>query len=163
MTRTLKITALALLGVVILWACGGGEVADPKTAGEKFLKAYLSNDFSGAKDYANKETDDVLDQLSTSSDDKSKGDPSKMTVGEWTESGETGTLAYKYDGKDMVLKMVKEDGKWVAAMSKDELSAITGKSTVAGDMTKAIESMGDSLSGALNGGTEHKEGDGHSH
>jgi hypothetical protein len=166
MSRTLKITALALLGVVILWACGGGEVADPKTSGEKFLKAYLTNDFSGAKDFATKETDEVLDQMSTSADDSKKGDLTKLTVGAFTETGDNGTLAYNYEGKDLVLKMKKEDGKWAADMTKDELSAINGASNPASDLTKGLESamegIVDSAAAAATGGTE-SHGDGHSH
>jgi hypothetical protein len=123
--KTLRISAFALLGVAILWACGGGISDDPKATGKKFLKAYIRNDYSEAKVYASENTDHCLDYFArTAKKDETKGKSGKLTVGDFTLNGHEGTLAYQYNGKDMILKMVTEDGKWVASLGKDELSAI---------------------------------------
>lgn len=174
MTRTLKITALALLGVVFLWACGGGETG-PKEIGESFLKAIKKGDFSGAKSYGTTATNEGLDKLEGNPMAEGlKGNPDDIKVGEFTEDGDKGSLAYTDGGKDKKLKMEKVDGKWKVNWSKmddtmdmgGDDSGDTGSTDTDTDMdtdTGSDMDGGEDMDGEGDDHEEHEEGDGHGH
>lgn len=151
MTRTLKISAIALLGVFVLWACGG-ELG-PKETGEKFLNAINSGDFSGAQSYGTKETNESLKVLAEMPGAGSQGENATLEFGELTENGDNASLAYKKDGKDMTLELKKEDGSWKAIWAKTDMGgggdlggALDGAMDAAGDaMEKAMDELGEAL------------------
>ena len=115
MKRTLKFSAVALLAVVVLWACGGAS--GPKAVGESFLNAFAKGDIEGAKKYATKDAQASLDMMAASAEAK-KANPDKIEIGEVKEEGDKATLSYKENGTDKTLDLVKENGEWKAAWSK---------------------------------------------
>jgi hypothetical protein len=137
MKRTLKFSAVALLAVVVLWACGGA--AGPKSVGESFLSAMAKGDIEGAKKFASKESQASLEMMAGTSDAK-KANPDKIEVGEVKEEGDKATLSYKENGADKTLNLVKEDGAWKAAWTKG------GSDTGLDDLGKGLEDAMDSAS-----------------
>ena len=117
MKRTLKFSAIALLAVVVLWACGGGANGSAKDVGTSFLNAIAKGDVDGAKKLATKDAQTSLDMASATFESK-KANPDKIEVGEIKEEGDKATLSYKENGTDKTLDLIKEDGKWKAAWSK---------------------------------------------
>jgi hypothetical protein len=115
MKRTLKFSAVALLAVLVLWACGGAS--GPKAVGESFLNAMAKGDIEGAKKYATKEAQSSLDMMAATAEAK-KANPDKIEIGEVKEEGDKATLSYKENGVDKSLNLVKEDGAWKAAWTK---------------------------------------------
>jgi hypothetical protein len=138
MTRTLKFSAIALLAVVVLWACGGAGGA--KEVGEKFLTAMAKGDIEGAKKFATKDAQASLDMMAGTADAK-KANPDKIEIGEIKEDGDKATLSYKENGTDKTLDLVKEGGEWKAAWSK-------------GGGGGGLEGLGDQLEGAMEGAVE---------
>ena len=116
MTRTLKFSAIALLAVVVLWACGGKS--GPKEVGEKFLNAIASSDYETAKKYATKEAQESLTMMASMAGEAPKGEPAKIEIGEVKEEGDKATLSYKENGTDQTLDLVKEEGEWKANWNK---------------------------------------------
>jgi hypothetical protein len=142
MKRTLKFSAVALLAVLVLWACGGAS--GPKEVGEKFLAAISKGDVEGAKKFATKDAQASLDMAATTLEAK-KTTPDKIEIGTIKEDGDKATLSYKENGADKTLELMKEGGEWKAAWSKG-----------AGDsgMDKLGEELGGAMEGAMEGATE---------
>jgi hypothetical protein len=115
MKRTLKFSAVALLAVLVLWACGGAS--GPKAVGESFLNAMAKGDIETAKKHATKEAQSSLDMMAATAEAK-KANPDKIEIGEIKEDGDKATLSYKENGTDKTLNLVKEDGAWKAAWTK---------------------------------------------
>ena len=115
MKRTLKFSAIALLAVVVLWACGGAGGA--KEVGEKLLSAMAKGDIEGAKKFATKDAQASLEMMAGTADAK-KANPDKIEIGTIKEEGEKATLSYKENGTDKTLDLVKEGSEWKAAWSK---------------------------------------------
>ena len=138
MTRTLKISAIALLGVIILWACGGEQ--GPKDVADKFLKAIKTGDKETATKYISKESAENFKKWTPTE----KGDAAKIVIGDVTENDkhDEATVKYKDDGKDKELKMKKEDGQWKCIFD-------AGKGGGGGmeDATKSLENLGNMFGG----------------
>lgn len=123
MKTHLKQVATAAL-VVWMTACGGSET--PTSVADNFLKALNKMDYETAKKYGSEDTGKLLDMMSgfakmmpdSAKKEKSfeikneKVDGNKATV-TYTESGEEG---------EQTLNLVKVDGKWKVAMSKDSMN-----------------------------------------
>jgi hypothetical protein len=135
MNRTLKFSAIALLAVVVLWACGGAGGA--KEVGEKFLTAMAKGDIEGAKKFATKDAQASLDMMAGTADAK-KANPDKIEIGEVKEDGDKATLSYKENGTDKTLDLVKEGGEWKAAWSKGGGSG-TGLESLGEGLEEAVE------------------------
>ena len=141
MKRTLKFSAIALLAVVVLWACGGKGSA--KEVGEKFLTAFAKGDIDGAKKFATKDAQASLDMVAGTSEAK-KANPDKIEIGEIKEEGDKATLSYKENGTDKTLELVKEGGEWKAAWTKG--GGDTG-------LDKLGDELGDAMEGVLTDST----------
>jgi len=138
MTRTLKLSALALVGAMILFACGGGNLG-PKETGEKFLKALAEGDYGTAKDYATKGSQESLEMLEKMGGGEAGGSADDIVVGEVKEDGDKAMLAYTEKGAEKTLNLVKEDGSWKAEFNK---GGDTGSSSnPIEDITDGIEEM----------------------
>jgi hypothetical protein len=135
MKKTLIFSAVALLAVVVLWACGGAS--GPKAVGENFLNAMAKGDIEGAKKYATKEAQSSLDMMAGTAEAK-KANPDKIEIGEVKEEGDKATLSYKENGVDKTLNLVKEDGAWKAAWTKG-----------GGDTGTGLEDLGKNLENAM--------------
>ena len=123
MHMKLKLFLPAAMAVFMI-ACGGGDT--PKSVAENFLKALNRMDYETAKKYGTQDTGKLLDMMSGFAkmmpdslkkeknfeikDEKIEGDKATVT---YTESGEEG---------DLSLNLVKLDGKWKVAMSKDSMN-----------------------------------------
>ena len=138
MTRTFKFSALALLAVVVLWACGGST--GPKEVGEKFLNAIGSGDYETAKKYATKDAQASLDMMASMAGGEAKGEAAKIEVGDVKEEGDKATVSYKENGTDKTLDLVKEDGNWKANWSKGG-----GDSPIGDAVDTAVDAAVDSL------------------
>lgn len=111
--------------VAFLVACSGGD--SPKGVAKNFLKAYSKADFEGAKKYGTEETGKLLDMLSGFSKmmpDTVKNKEVETDITSEKIDGDKATVTYKEDGKDVgqTLNLVKVDGKWKVAMSKDNMN-----------------------------------------
>lgn len=156
MTRSLKLAGAALLGVMILWACGG-ESLGAKETGEKFLKAMKTGDFDTAKGLATKEAAASIDMMSGMGSGEG-GNADDIKVGDVKEDGDKAVISYTDAGKAMTLNMVKEGGEWKAAWEKGG----------PGDTSSPLNDLSNDLEGALDdameGGDEghdHEDGEGH--
>jgi hypothetical protein len=141
MTRTLKFSAIALLAVVVLWACGGAS--GPKAVGENFLNAMAKGDIEGAKKYATKEAQSSLDMMAATAEAK-KANPDKIEIGEVKEEGDKATLSYKENGTEKTLNLVKEDGQWKAAWTKGGGMEDLGKGLEEG-LEEAVDNVEDTM------------------
>ncbi len=172
MTRILKISAIAMFSMVILWACGGGG-ATPKDVAKSFLEAMEAGDSTKAQSFATEATKKQLTSYFALTKEATKR--KVEIVGEPKMDGETkADVTYKLgdDAKEKTLKLVKDGEAWKAEWSK------MGDMGGMGDMMKeAAGEMGDAVEGAVDGAVEgaekaegedkaegeHKEGDGHGH
>ena len=112
------------LFVLFLFACSSGDT--PKSVAENFLKAINKMDYETAKKYGTQDTGKLLDMMSGFSkmipdsarqersfeikDEKVEGDKATVT---YTQAGEEG---------EQNLNLVKVEGKWKVAMSKDSMN-----------------------------------------
>jgi Domain of unknown function (DUF4878) len=152
MTKTLKFSAIALLAVVVLWACGGK--GGPKEVAEKFLNAIAAGDYDGASKYATKEAQESLKMMATMGGGE-KGEAAKIEIGDVKEEGDKATVSYKENGTDKTLDMVKEDGEWKANWSKGGGAL---ENAVEGAVDSAIEGATEALDSAAGAANEAAEG-----
>jgi hypothetical protein len=112
---------LATVLVAALWACGGAGNA--KEIGEKFLIAYAQGDIATAKQYATRDAQRTMGLVFGSASIQ-KSNPDKIKIGQLQEDGDMATLAYNENGVDKTLSLLKEDGLWKVAWSKDNLEGM---------------------------------------
>lgn len=122
MKRSIVLSVIALVGVMVLWACGGA--AGPKAAGESFLNAMAKGDIETAKKFATEDSHSALDMMVASAITKA-AKPDVMTYGDVKEDGDKATLAYTENGKDKSLELKKVDGEWKAVYAKSTGGATT--------------------------------------
>ena len=116
MKRSFALSVIALVGVMVLWACGGA--AGPKAAGENFLNAMAKGDIETAKKYATEDSHQALDMMVAIAITKA-AKPDVMTYGDVTEDGDKATLKYTENGTDKSLELKKVDGEWKAVYAKN--------------------------------------------
>jgi hypothetical protein len=124
MKTSLKHLASAAL-VVYLAACGGGD--SPKSVAENFLKALNKMDYETAKKYGSEDTGKLLDMMSGFAKmmpDSARRERSFEIKDEKIE-GDKATVTYSEQGEegDQTLNLVKVEGKWKVAMSKDSMNS----------------------------------------
>ncbi|MBX2980258.1 MAG: DUF4878 domain-containing protein [Flavobacteriales bacterium] len=125
---------LSIAFAALMTACGGGG-STPSQVAEKFLTHTNKLEFKEAKAYATKSTGDMLDMIAGMAGmmgDKNEAKSFKIT-GE-TIDGDKATVTYRSEDKDAdeSLSLVKEDGKWLVNMSKEDMNKEDGAG--AGDM-----------------------------
>jgi hypothetical protein len=116
--RTLFPLAVAALFV----ACGGGS--SPKDVAEKFLTHIDKMEFKEAKQYSTKATGELLDAIGGMAAMMPKQDPKGFVIKEEKIDGDKATVTYRSNGKDSdeTLNLVKESGKWLVVMSKEDMN-----------------------------------------
>ncbi len=120
--------ASATVLICFLVSCSGNS---PKSVAENFLKAMNKMDFDGAKKYGTEDTGKMLDMLggfAKMMPDSAKKDVKTKITSEKIE-GDKATYTYKEVGKDsgeQTIHLVKVDGNWKVAMSKDDLNSGAG-------------------------------------
>jgi len=120
--------------IVLIAACT--TVDTPKSVAEKFMNALNKQDFETAKKYGTEDTGKLLDMMSglakmgASADTVSKERKVEMLT-EKIE-GDKATVTYKMEDKagEEPLSLVKQDGKWKVAMSKDNMNSAEGGSSM---------------------------------
>lgn len=114
---------LALCTAVLLTACGGGA-STPSDVASKFLGHTNKMEFKEAKKYATKATGEVLDMIGGMAAMMPKEDPKSFKIVSEKIDGDKATVTYRTDGKeeDETLNLVKEDGKWLVNMSKEDMN-----------------------------------------
>ncbi len=115
----------SILIVSLLVACAGNS---PKSVAENFLKAMNKLDFEGAKKYGTDDTNKMLDMLSGFAKmmpDSAKKENVKIEMTSEKVEGDKATCTYKEEGKEgeQTINLVKVDGKWKVAMSKDDMNS----------------------------------------
>jgi len=111
----------------VLVACTGHS---PKGVAEEYLKAFNKQDYEKAKKYATEDTQKLLDMftsLAALTPDSLKRDLDFTVVGERIQ-GDTAYVDYKSEGSSKLqsLTLLKVDGKWKVAASKDTVNELGG-------------------------------------
>jgi hypothetical protein len=117
-----KVFAAMLFAFLV--ACSGNS---PKSVAENFLKAMNKMDFDAAKKYGTEDTGKMLDMLSGFAKmmpDSAKKDVKTEITSEKVE-GDKATYTYREEGKEgeQTIHLLKLDGKWKVAMSKDDMNS----------------------------------------
>lgn len=164
MTRALKFSAVAILAVMVLWACGGAALGAKETA-EKFLKAVKTNDFKTAKSLATKDTQGALEMYEGQASTKPAGNAADIVVGDVKEEGEAATVSYTDAGEAKTLEMKKEGGEWKAVFVKPGGGAEEIGKGLGDMMNEAVQNVETALDAATEEMKEgHEEGhEGHDH
>lgn len=125
MKKVLFSVAALLVMALTLTSCGGGG---PKANAEKFLNGLYHMEFAAAKEVSTEETKkqvDAYEQMMSMMQQNAKDEAKKIKVEvmEPKVEGENATVEYKLsnDPTAKTLKMIKKDGKWLAAWSKMDM------------------------------------------
>ena len=120
--RLKQIATTSIISFLI--ACGGGD--SPKSVAENFLKALNKMDYETAKKYGSEDTGKLLDMMSGFA--KMMPDSARQErnfeIKDEKIDGDKATVTYLESGEDgeQSLSLVKVEGKWKVAMSKDSMS-----------------------------------------
>lgn len=141
-----KLTILfAVCTGFIFASCGGGKVDNtPEAVLEAFVTKLKKADYSGAKKYATKGSQEGLEAMESmaelskmggkeAKDDKMKN--AKIEYGKPVINGDEATIPVTADGKTTDWKLKKEDGNWKVDFNKTDM----GKGN-SGDKTSGSES-----------------------
>jgi hypothetical protein len=134
MKKTFLSLAAMLVLAVTLVSCNGGS---PKAAAEKWLNGFYHMDYAAAKEVSTDETKKQLEAYESMSSmmqgtAKDAAKKLKVDVKEPKVTGDNATVEYTVsdDPSPKTLKMVKQNGKWLAQWSKMDMGGGAG----AGDM-----------------------------
>jgi hypothetical protein len=112
------------LFVALLFAACGGSSESPSDVAKKFLDHTNKMEFKEAKAYSTKATGEMLDMIAGMAGmlGEQEAPPPYTIVGE-TIDGDKATVTYRSEGNevDESIKLVKEDGKWLVNVSKEDL------------------------------------------
>ncbi len=148
MTKNIfKISTLIIALFVV--ACSGGN--KPKDAASNFLSAVDKMDFEGAKKYATEDTGKLLDMMAgfaQMAPEKKDKPETKFEITNEVIDGDNATVTYKEEGKDeeQTIKLAKVDGKWLVAISKDDMNAKDGGEGEEGGSVMDDSMMDDEMS-----------------
>ncbi len=138
----LSMAALLALAVTLV-SCGGGS---PKASAEKWLNGFYHMDYAQAKEVSTEETKKQLESFESmmgmmQQNAKDEAKKIKVDVKDPKVTGDNATVEYTLsnDPSPKTLKMVKQNGKWMAQWSKMDMGGMGGGSGAgtgagAGDM-----------------------------
>lgn len=125
MKNTIKLLGGALVAAVILFTACGGSGDSPKAVAQKFITALEDKKFDEASSVATDETKQAVKMIESfasmmPADAKKK----EFEFGEEKIDGDKASVSYKEKGtdKDQTVNLVKKDGKWLVAMSKEDMT-----------------------------------------
>ena len=106
----------------LLAACGGGGDMTPTQVAEKYLTHLKKMEFDDAKKYGTEKTGAMLDLMSGMASMMPKSESTGFKILSEAIEGEKATVTYRGEGSeaDEVVTLVKQDGKWLVDMSKEE-------------------------------------------
>ncbi|MBK9148009.1 MAG: DUF4878 domain-containing protein [Flavobacteriales bacterium] len=133
---------LSLATTVLLAACGGGGDMTPTQVAEKYLTHLNKMEFKEAKAYGTEKTAGMLDLMAGMASMMPKNENASFKISGEAIEGDKATVTYRTDGKDAdeTLSLVKQDGKWLVDMAKED-----GMGEEGGDMMEDMSSGLDSL------------------
>jgi hypothetical protein len=107
-----------------IFACSDNN---PKPVAKNFLTALNHLDFKKAKEYSTEETGKLLDMMSGFArmiPDSSKEREKKFEITGEIIDGDKATVSYKEEGREdeQSIPLVKVNGQWKVAMSKDNMN-----------------------------------------
>jgi len=120
--------SLAIVIALFAVACGGGS-ATPSQVAEKFLTHTNKMEFKEAKKYSTKATGEILDMIAGMAGMMGEQEaPKGFKITNETIDGDKATVTYRSEGKDAdeTVNLVKEDGKWLVNMSKEDMNKEDG-------------------------------------
>lgn len=129
MKKVLLSVASVLMLAAVLVSCSSGG---PKANAEKFLVALNHMDYAAAKEVSTEETkrqlenfESIMSSMATPSM-KEEAKKIKVTLKEPKVDGDQATVEYTLsnDPSPKVLKMVKQNGKWLAQWSKMDMGGM---------------------------------------
>jgi ABC-type glycerol-3-phosphate transport system substrate-binding protein len=125
------LSILAIAATTLFAACGGGSES-PSEVATKFLTHIDKKEFKEAKAYGTKATGELLDMIASMASMMPAEETPGFTIKSENIDGDKATVTYRSNGKDEdeTLSLVKENGKWLVSMSKEDLNKEEG----AGDM-----------------------------
>ena len=140
-----SVVALFVMAITLV-SCGGGS---PKASAEKFLNGLYHMDFAAAKEVSTDETKkqvDAYEQMMGMMQQNAKDEAKKIKVEvmEPKVEGDNATVEYKLsnDPTARTLKMVKKDGKWLAAWSKMDMGGAGMDNNANGGAMQGTQPMG---------------------
>lgn len=129
-----KLVFLTLSAFMALTTISCKDSSSPKETAEKFFTALQSEKFDEAKKYATKESQSIIDMVSSlakapGADKKEKKAPGKVETSNEKIEGETATVDVKEEGKakTTTLNLKKEDGQWKVAFDKSSIMKMGAK------------------------------------
>lgn len=133
MKKVLLSVASVLMLAVVLVSCSSNG---PKANAEKFLNAFHHMDYATAKEVSTEETKKQLESFESIMSSmanpamKEEAKKIKVTVKEPKVDGEQATVEYTLsnDPSPKTLKMVKQNGKWLAQWSKMDMGGMGNNS-----------------------------------
>jgi hypothetical protein len=138
MKKVILSVASMLVLALTLVSCGGGG---PKANAEKFLNGFHHMDYAAAKEVSTEDTKRQLESFESimgsmaSPTAKEEAKKIKVDVKEPKVSGDNATVEYTLsnDPSPKTLKMVKQNGKWLAQWSKMDMGGGMGTTPAEGD------------------------------
>lgn len=112
---------LVVLAVVAITSCKKSE--GPEAVAEKFLQHLNKKEYAEAKVLGTEATGQFLDMMKSLAEMGGQPEESKEVKIENLKAevdGDSAVVSYTIDGKDEKLPMVKQDGKWLVNMSKED-------------------------------------------
>ncbi len=156
----LSLTTILALAVTLV-SCGGGS---PKGAAEKWLNGFYHMDYTSAKEVSTDETKKQLESFESmmgmmQQNAKDEAKKIKVDVKDPKVTGDNATVEYTLsnDPSPKTLKMVKQNGKWLAQWSKMDMGGMgsgAGAGAGAGGMNGGASPdtmMAPPADGAMNG------------
>lgn len=115
---------LALVAIVALVfnACSSSDT--PEKVAEKFLTALGKKDYDAAKGLATKESQGTIDMIASiskmgvSQENKDAKEPKVENIKCDTKEDKS-TCTYTSDGQEQKIELMKENGKWLVSMKKE--------------------------------------------
>lgn len=135
----------SLAAILLITACGGGRDMTPTQVAEKYLTHLNKMEFKEAKAYGTEKTAGMLDLLAGMASMMPKNENTAFKVTGETIDGDKATVTYRTDGKDAdeSLTLVKQNGKWLVDMAKEDNMGAEG-----GDMMESLDAGMDSVMNA---------------
>lgn len=148
----MRFTFMILAAALFMAACGS-KADGPKEVATKFLTHINAMEFEEAKQYGTKETGELLDMLKgfAAMGDAEKPEATAFTITDVKEEGETATVTYKSEGSEEAetLNLVKQEGKWLVNISKEDMNKDEDMGGAMEDMDGAMEEGLDEMGAAL--------------
>lgn len=128
MKKMKKLLALVTItSTVLIVACSGGAVGDPKGVAKKFFEAMKQMNFEEAQKYATKDSENMFNlfklgmNLNPNSDSlKGEFQNQKFEYGDAVINGDEATVTVTMNDKETTdVKLKKEEGEWKVAFDKN--------------------------------------------